>query len=326
MSTEMIDALRLMTRGAYAIQKLRIQMGLRLCANFRDKLKENIEPEDEEADSEELSEKAKKIIDVLKSEYRRLTEGVARNRALPRREGFTGSGIISDFAELVLIHQYVRLEANEREHFRHIGEELEGIPIFTDYLADQQGIGPAMAAVLCTYFDVNKAIRPSQFWAVAGLDVGPGLKTDPDNLLARSRRAEHLIERSYTDRHGEEKTRMSTTFDPWLQSRLLGVLGPSLLRTGSPYRQHYDSYKHRLETDPSRRKGTLKEKMAEWKAGDKHERIWHPLRIHRASMRYMVKVFVADFWRKWREIEGLPTVPTYHEAKQGGHSGREAAE
>jgi hypothetical protein len=76
--SEMIDALRLMTRGAYSLQMLRIQAGLRLCANFRDKLKEDID-EDENDDSDELSEKAQKIIDVLKADYRRLTEGVARN-------------------------------------------------------------------------------------------------------------------------------------------------------------------------------------------------------------------------------------------------------
>jgi hypothetical protein len=323
--TEMLDALRLMTRGAYALQKLRIQTGLRLCANFRDKLKSDVD-EDVDDEAEELSEKAQKIIDVLKAEYRRLTEGVARNRALPRREGFVGSGVISDFTELVLVHQYESLEKQEREHFRHIGEALEELPIFTEWLDKQRGIGPAMAAVLVTYFDIRKAERPSQFWAVAGLDVGAGLASDPDNKLGRSRRKEHLVEREYVARNGQTKTKMSTTFDPWLQSRLLGVLGGSLMRSASPYRKYYDFYRHRIETDPSRRKGTLAEKKKEWEAGDKHERIWHPLRIHRASMRYMVKMFVADFWRRWRELEGLPTVPSYHEAVLGHSHHGQAAE
>lgn len=320
MSSESIDALRLMTRGAYSLQKLRIQCGLRLCANFRDKLKETgeLKAADDES-GEELSEKAKKIIDVLKADYRRLTEGVARNRTLPRREGFQGHGVISDFTELVLVHQYESLEKQEREHFRHIGEALEEIPIFTDYLDSQRGIGPAMAAVLVTSFDIHKAVRPSQFWAIAGLDVGP-------DGLARSRRKEHLVEREYKAKDGTMKTKMSTTFDPWLQSRMLGVLGGSLLRSASPYRKHYDNYRKRLETDPNRRKGTLADKKRERAEGKTGEDIWHPLRIHRASMRYMVKYFIADFWRVWRELEGLPVVPWYHEAKQGGHSGRQAAE
>src|SRR5262249_6932317 len=115
--------------------------------------------------------------------------------------------------------------------------------------------------------------------------------------------------------------------DPWLQSRMLGVLGASLLRSGSPYRRYYDQYRHRIETDPSRRKGTLAEKKAERKRGIVDESIWHPLRIHRASQRDMVKHFLADFGRRWREVEGLPTVPTYHEAVLGHrHHAGEAAE
>jgi len=314
MSTEMIDALRLMTRGAYALQKVRIQEGLRLCANFRDKLKEDPGEPTEEG---ELSEKAQKLIDKLKDEYRRLTDGIAKNRTLPKREGFTGSGVISDFTELVLVHQYLALERQEREHFRHIGETLETIPIWQHWLSGQRGIGPAMGAVLISYFDVNRAERPSQFFAIAGLDVGPGLVTDPDNKLARSRRKEHLIEREYVSKSGEIKTKLSTTFDPWLQSRLLGVLGSSLMRLGSPYKKYYDNYKHRISTDPKRRKGTLADKKQDRDNGIIKEDIWHPLRIHRASQRYMVKQFIGDFWRAWRTLEGLPAVPTYHEAVLG---------
>jgi hypothetical protein len=321
-----MSELKLMVRGVYDLQHLRIQTGLRLCANFRNKLRENID-DAEETEEGELSEKGKKILDVLKASYRRLTEGVARNRTLPRREGFVGDGVISDFAELSLIHQYEGLEKLEREHFRHIGEELEGFPIYTDWLEKQHGIGPALAAVLVSYFDIRKAERPSQMWAFAGLDVGPGIASDPDHKLARSRRKEHLVEREYVTRDGEVKTKLSTTFDPWLQSRLLGVLGGSLLRSGSPYRKYYDEYKHRIETDPNRRKGTLADKKKDRQAGIVDETIWHPLRIHRAAQRKMVKEFVADFWRAWRLSEGLPVVPTYHEAKQGGHTGRpEAAE
>jgi hypothetical protein len=313
--TDHSSALRVMVRGAYALQKLRIQTGLRLCANFREKLKANAADEDEieDDDDEELGAKAIKLIDELKKIYVRLTDGVARNRTLPKREGFYGEGVVSDFTELVLIHQYVTVERQEREQFRLLGEALESVPIYNGWLHDQVGIGPALAAVLVTWFDVNKAVRPSQFWAFAGLDVAP------IDGLARSRRKNHLVEREYTDRNGDIKTKLSTTFDPWLQSRLLGVLGGSLLRSGSPYREHYDRYRHRITTDPDRPKGTLLDKKKMRAAGEieASEKLWHPLRIHRASMRYMVKMFSADFWRQWRLIEDLPVVPTYHEAVQG---------
>ena len=48
---------------------------------------------------------------------------------------------------LVLIHGYYELEKQEREQFRLIGEELDTSPIYAQWLKDQRGIGPAMAAV-----------------------------------------------------------------------------------------------------------------------------------------------------------------------------------
>jgi hypothetical protein len=310
--TEPTGTLRLMVRGVYALQKLRIQTGLRLCANFRQKLKIEGEIDEDTEQPGELGTKAKEIIARLKAEYVRLTEGVARNRTLPKREGFVGSGVISDFAELALIHQYTSFEKQENEHFKQLGEALAAFKIYRDYLADEPGIGPALASVLIAYFDIHKAERPSQFWAYAGLDVGP-------DGYARSRRKAHLIEREYKTKSGETKTKMSTTFEPWLQSRLLAVLGGSLLRMGSPYRKYYDDYRHRIETDPARPKGTLLKKKNLIKEGkqDEADALWHPLRIHRASQRYMVKQMIADFWRRWREIEGLPVVPRYHEAVLG---------
>jgi hypothetical protein len=81
---EEIRLLRLQVRGSYDLQALRMQMGLRLCANFRARLKEKIEEDMEGVDDEpDLSEEALKVIDELKSSYRRLTDGVAKNRTLP---------------------------------------------------------------------------------------------------------------------------------------------------------------------------------------------------------------------------------------------------
>lgn len=71
----MTDTLKIMVRGAYDLQALRMQTGLRLCSNFRSKLM----PED----GEELDENAIGVIDELKASYKRLTDGIARNRTLP---------------------------------------------------------------------------------------------------------------------------------------------------------------------------------------------------------------------------------------------------
>lgn len=310
-----ISALRLMVRGAYDLQQLRMQTGLRLCANFRAKLRapepEKIEGADDMPEPEdELSKEAQKIVDQLKAAHRRLTDGVAKNRTLPAEKGFKGDEIISSFSELTLVDQYVGIEKQENIAFRQLVATLAKLPIYTDYLVKERGIGPAMAGVLISYFDPHKAVHISAFWKYGGLDVGP-------DGLGRSRREAHLVEREYIDKNGETKTRMGITYEPFLKSKLMGVLASSFLRSGSRWREVYDSYKHRISTDPARTKVTVAQWKKAHKAGEDTTVLYPPGRIHKMAMRYMVKMFLAEFWLKWREIEDLPITPTYHEAVLG---------
>ena len=311
--SEDIRLLRMMCRGAYDLQALRMQAGLRLCANFRAKLKDLKEAELEEG--EELTAEALRIIDELKKSYRRLTDGVAKNRTLPTSEGFHGDELISTHTELTLVDQYVRLEKQERLQFSQMTGTLDLIPIYTDYLEDELGIGPAMAAVLITSFNIYIARHPSQMWAYAGLDVAP-------DGTARSWRAEHLVDREYTDKDGKKKIRKSTKYNPWLRTKLLGALAPSFFKQGSRWKTVYDNYKHRLETDPKRIKITVTEWKKKFNADEDVSQFWTPGRIHRASTRYAIKMFLVDFWRTWRELEGLPTEGgSYHEGVLGHRHG-----
>lgn len=323
-----IDALRLMVRGAYDLQGLRMQVGLRLVANFRSKLSDQ---PSEEGDGDEMSEEAEKLIDQLKASYKRLTDGiVARNRVLPDETKFSGDELISTFAELTLVDQYVRLEAQEALHFRQMHAILHKIPIYTEFLMKQKGIGPAMAGVLITYLDPHAANHVSSFWKYAGLDVA-------QDGAGRSRRREHLVEREYVTKNGTKAKRMSVTYNPFLKTKMAGVLGPSFIKTGSPWREHYDRYKHRIVSDPAR----TKIGVDEWKKifaqkkkelGDEMsighmKEYWSPGRIHAAANRYCVKMFLAEFWAVWRRLEGLPVTPTYHEGVMGHvHHTGEAAE
>jgi hypothetical protein len=296
MSTDSMKILRAMVRGAYDLQMLRMQMGLRLCANFRAKLKKREgEPELDE-ETGELSEEALEIIVELKKSYRRLTEGVAKHRTLPARKGFIGDDLISTHDELTLIDHYLTVEAAETKGFRGMQGTLDTIPIYTEYLAHQRGIGPAMAACLIAGgFDIHIARYVSSFWKYSGMDLGP-------DGMGRSRRKEHLVERKYINRHGKEATRMGVTYNPWLKTKLLGVLAGSFLRSGSPWRAHYDAYKHRLVSDPGRQKVTLAEYKRMHAADEDTSQVWPPNRIHKASSRYMVKMFLAEFWAKWRAL------------------------
>jgi hypothetical protein len=167
-----------------------------------------------------------------------------------------------------------------------------------------------MAGVIIAYLDPHRARHVSSFWKYAGLDVDKG--------SGRSRREEHLVEREYTNKVGDRKTRLGVTYNPFLKTKLMGVLGPSFLRSGSEWRVVYDGYKHRIVSDASRRKVTVAEWKRAHKAGDPALReLWTPGRIHTASTRYMVKQFLQGLWVKWRELEGLPVTLPYAEAKLG---------
>ena len=269
MSVENIRILKLMVKGSYDLQTLRIQAGLRLCANFRAKLKDQKYKTDEataldefgepildphQPINDELSDEALDVIKKLKDSYTRLTDGIARNRTIPKEQGFLGDELISQYTELVLVDQYMRLESQEAAQFRQLTSTLEKIQIYNEYLVDQRGIGPALAAVLITYLDPAKARHASSFWRYCGLDVGP-------DGAGRSRRVEHLIEREYIDKNGKLATRLSTTYNPWLKMKLLGAMGPSFLKLKSPWAANFYNYRNRIITSPNRQKVTL----VEWK-------------------------------------------------------------
>lgn len=308
--------LRAMVRSAYDLQQLRISSGLRLCANFRAKLGQTAGTTEEELDAE-----AKEILKKLRESYTRLTDAIARNRNLPPKDQFRGDELITSYTELVLVSQYFELVKVENRQFAQFDLVLPEFPIYNEFLEDILGIGPALAGMLISEIDIHKAKYISSLWKYAGLDVaGDG--------MGRSRRSEHLVDREYTTKKGEIKTRRSITFNPFLKTKLCGVMGPSFLRKEAPYSELYYSYKHRLETDPGRRKPTPKEvatdKAASEAAGDNEwnpRDYWRKKRIHDAAIRYMIKIFLKDLYLAWRPLEGLPVHASYAEWKFGRKHG-----
>jgi len=176
------------------------------------------------------------------------------------------------------------------------------------WLDSQRGVGPTIAGFLVAEFDIHMAVRPSQFWAFAGLGV-------VDGKAPRSKKG------------------VKNNYNAWLRSKCLFVLGGCLLKAKhKTYYKIYKDYRHRLDhrIEPCRVCiGTGKiehivegkkprktkcynckgKKRGPWGYGDQHR--------HRAALRYMVKMFLLDFWKNWREAENLPVVPPYHEEKLG---------
>lgn len=277
--------LKTIVRGAYDIQKLRIQMGNRIVINFKAKLGQG--PSEKEID---IDAQGKEILRILRVRYKKITDGI---KSFPRQSTFKGNEVISTFTELALISQYVDLESNEDKHFRMLKNILADYPIYSDYLKQVKGVGPAMAGVILSEIDIHKARYPSSLWAYAGLDVAGDGK-------GRSRRKEHLTESTYTAKDGEEKTKLGITFNPFLKTKLVGVLGASFLRVGkdNTYAKIYYDYKHRLENHDT------------YKDVSKGHR-------HNMAIRYMIKMFLRDLYVEWRTMEGLPVSPSYQESKLG---------
>jgi len=271
--------LKAVVNGFYSIQKTRIRVGNNIVSNFKIKIGQLPgEPEDE------LDSDAKLLLKNLRISYRRITDGIAS--MTPRK--FKEDGLISDFSEFALVQQYDNLVAAEESSFKQIKYAVRGFDIYRNFLEDVIGVGPTMAAVIISGFDIHKAEYPSSLWAYAGLDVVKG--------AGRSRRKEHLVEQTYIDAEGNEQTKMGISFNPFLKTKLIGVLGPSFIKTNGKFRGVYDDYKHRISNMPAH---------AEKSKGHRNN----------MAIRYTVKRFLVDLYYNWRTMEGLPVAAEYSEAK-----------
>lgn len=272
------------TRGCYDLQKLRIETGNRIVANFKSKLGQKPNSKETSIDKE-----GKMLLRMLRGEYKRIADGAKRITI----KNFKGIELISEYAEFAIIKQYDRLLSAEEDGFKMLGNALKTIPVYTDFLQDIKGVGPAMAGVIISEIDISKATYPSSLWKYAGLDVAEDGK-------GRSRRKEHLVDYEYTDKNGEHATRKGISFNPFLKTKLVGVLGSSFLRTGKDnvYSKIYYNYKNRLQNHSEHKEKT-----------DAHR--------HNMSIRYMIKRFLVDLYTAWRTIEGLPVSDEYAIAKLG---------
>ena len=275
------ENIKTMVRGFYDLQKLRMQMGNRVVGNFKAKLGQ--EPGESE---DELSPDAKLILNNLRASYRRITDGVKRVSI----KNFKGDAVIGDYADFILAQSYFDIEASETRGFNSLEKLLDDFPIYTEFLKDIRGVGPAMAGIIISEIDITKAEYPSSIHKYAGLDVVKG--------EGRSRKKHHLEESTYIDKEGKEQKKMGITFNPFLKTKLIGVLGTSFLRSASEYREHYDNYKNRLENAPAHKEKTKGHR-------------------HNMAVRYMVKRFLIDLYVNWRTLEGLPVAKEYSEAKLG---------
>lgn len=203
----------------------------------------------------------------------------------------------------------------EKEALLDIQSHLKTMPFYQEVLSDKatyKGIGPTLAGVILSEFDIYRHDTPSQMWAFAGL------------APVQCKRCKHCHIPCSEDKEGRWKHDFQTgacerkflapgdmyssgkqmrpkkgeklKYNAWLRSKMCGVMGPCLLKSNSPWRKFYDDYKHRKES-------------AGWGMNAAHR--------HQAAIRYMVKMLLLDIWTKWREFEGLPVRAPYQEEYLG---------
>ncbi len=291
--------LRAAVRGSYDLQKLRISMGNRICAEW--KSKRNMKPSKPEEDT--MKKVDLNLLKRLKNEYKRVTDGIV---GLPKEKKFEGTELIGSFVELVLIDQYMRFLKVEKESFKRFIPLCRKYGFYNDWLIKQHGVGPRMASVILTEIDIYKAATVSSLWKYCGLDCA-------EDGQRRSKRKEHLIEVEYTDRDGNKKKKLSITYNPYLKAKMMAGLAPSMIRLKTPrYKQIYDDFKLRMQNHEKYGMHMDKVKRPNGKGF-----MSSGLRREMQARGYMIKQFFIELYSAWKDYENLPKKLPYHEAKLG---------
>jgi hypothetical protein len=381
------DIIRTMVRSVYDLQQTRIQDGNRVTGNFKAKLGMKSDGMTEE----QLASADKKLLEQLRTSYKRITDGIIQEGKdsvegkLPTAKKFVGDELISSYAELILVDQYMVLLCAEEKHFTNLNKMLKGIPIYDEFLEGVTGCGTAMSAVLISEIDITKAEYPSSLHKYAGLDcviVGKYIdesgkefiipayqveefyKTAMSDMVmmahgrypvelvgvGRSRKEFCLVKKDYISKDGAAKTRDSITFNPFLKTKLIGVLGPSFLKGGKTLVEgSLMGGAKRLELassigflKPSGNAEQVKNAVIDFLKfrgynvvieNTKYGEIYYQYKFrlqndprhdsksdghrHNMAIRYAVKMFLVDYYSAARRLAGLPVSLTYAEAKLG---------
>lgn len=282
-----------------------------------------IVPKMDDSSKKKSRPKITDFLEVILRDYKGITTFIVdKHASIGRAIKSASIGVISDESEVNLLNSYDMLVKSEAELMKPIKNMVESHPLWTNFLKDVRGCGHLMAAVILSEFEIDKANYVSSFHKYAGLDtVGivddqefiedeEGNPTIPNpnygkiiRYEGRGRKAAHLETMQYIDKHGNENTKKGISYNPFLKTKLLGVLAPSFIKcreavldadenpvideaTGkkvtvpSYYGQVYYDYRNRLDND--RRHDDKK---------DAHK--------HAMAMRYMIKMFLKDLFVAW---------------------------
>jgi hypothetical protein len=214
-----------------------------------------------------------------------------------------------------------QIHTTEKGVMTDIKALLGTMPFYVKVLSDKErfrGLGPTMAAVILSEFDIHRSDTVSKMWAFAGLAPIPAYRCKVTHELLeptavagglyvyRSRREIAGAQQEplgpadvyYSGETMRPRRGEKLPYNAWLRTKLIGVLGDSLIKANSPWRKCYDNRKHARVT-------------AGWGKNDGHR--------HMDAKRYMVKMLLLEIYKEWRKHEGLPVRESYQDGKIGHH-------
>ena len=377
------QSIRQIVRSCYDLQKMRIAMGLRLVGIYRERDPNKATEESESFADKVMAELKTDYSRITDSVAKNIIE--EGEDKIPSPKKFKPEGRIETYPDLLMAKMYFDLLKIETSHFKNLEKALKEFRIFTEFLSTVPGVGVQMAGVIISEIDITKSRYPSSIHKYAGLDtVVVGYYTNAKGeekqisgedvekfyesndletqMLAegkypvyfkqhgRSRKTTSLVTREYTTKAGDVGFKQSITYNPWLKTKLIGVLGPSFLKqTKVALDGKNTSSANRLEI--ARSEGfkqntkipdSITKQVDEFLIGrghtvemkaSKYGQIYYDYRHrieqsphhtektalhkHNMSVRYMVKMFLNDLYKEWRTIEELEVFVSYEEEKLG---------
>lgn len=309
---------------------------------------------------------------------------------LPTQKKFQPTPLFSDYSQLCLVDQYVRALDMENTNLRQIEHALTEYPIYTEYLKKIKGVGPKIAAVIISELDPYKAKYVTGFFNYAGLDVViVGEYTDKAGVVhrvshqdilkyyeeedgndtmyvdgnpvtfvsvGRSRASYCQVDHNYVNKEGKDSVRRGISFNPYLKTKLIGVLGGSFLkgavtllngervskvdRLALAIRLGFDAGKAKPSITTHKNADAYLNSLDGYSVVTEYSRFGEvyygyrdrknainarlpdnekltPIHIHNQAIRYMTKEFLRELHIVWRHLEGLPNYEPYETAKLG---------
>lgn len=175
---------------------------------------------------------------------------------------------------------------------KQLEARVKQTPEWKFYFKDIKGIGPKMASILISEIDPYKAETVSKIWQYAGLNGSKvfGKKKNKDGSITVTT---DLV-------RGDRPTAgYILPYNCYLKMCVVGKMATQLMMAKNPrYMAIYEGAKNFYSTNPK------------WKDES-------ALHIHRASVRKMMKQFLADYYAFVRPYYGLETRVPYAEEKMG---------